>query len=337
MGEAQEWTAWMERLEHPLVRDLAWLCVAPDLVVMQSGGRPTLAELGLEDQNPGDQKLREFLEAQDSEPQHLQVYMQSAIKRRLGHYHERLWQYLLTVAPNSELLAHNLPITRERTTLGEMDILYRSENSATPIHLEVAIKFYLGLPEGPEDPASQARWIGPGGLDSLAGKRHHLHYHQLPIAGSAEARNALQRFTPQNNGLPFAQRLSQRIAMPGRLFYPWRPALPAPRDAYPDHLQGKWLSYRDWPSFRDNLTSHAWGHWLAKPHWLAPPRIETLLPISRLEPMMAQHFFHRGWPLALALYSEADSWQRLFLVNDRWPPRIPLPPIQSSAVFSSTH
>lgn len=344
MQTAQDWPPWMEHLKHPLVRDLGWLCAAPDLLATPNIGRPTLVELGLENKNPTDQTLRGFLENLDTAPQPLVDFMQPAIQR-LGHYHERLWQYLLINAPNSQLLAHNLPITRARMTLGELDILYRQNGRPTPVHLEVAIKFYLGLPEGPGKDVDQARWIGPGGMDSLANKRQHLHCHQLPIARSQEAQSLLSQFALALNERPFDelssdQRLEQRIAMPGRLFYPWQSTLPPPREAHPDHLRGLWLYYNDWPCFRDSLAPLTRGHWLTKPHWLAPPRIGALLPLSTLEKLLDQHFIQRGWPLALALHSKVDGWQRLFLVNENWPTRIPLPPYEPQAslsLLSNTH
>lgn len=59
------------------------------------------------------------------------------------------------------------------------------------MHLEVAIKFYLGLPNGPGAEDDPARWIGPSGIDSLALKCHHMQTRQLPLSASPAARRAL--------------------------------------------------------------------------------------------------------------------------------------------------
>lgn len=142
-----------------VLRDLAWLAVTPDVVELPppfpQAGRPSLAELGL------DETLDDWL-------QRLAIPVMAGNGHRasrMGHYHERLWHWLLDRAPNTCLLGHNLRITRKRNTLGELDMLYRRRDDPTPVHLEVAIKFYLGLPDGPgeatdqEDGSARAGWI----------------------------------------------------------------------------------------------------------------------------------------------------------------------------------
>lgn len=305
---------------HPVVRDLAWLLQAPDLLTLDRPGRPTLARLGL----GNDELLADYLGRLDAAPERLERFVDPTLRGRMGHYHERLWQFLLDTAPGTRLLAHNLPILQDRRTLGELDLLYAEIAEPTPVHFEVAIKFYLGLPEGPGDEDDQARWIGPGGLDSLALKRDHLEGHQLPLAHTPAARRALaERF-----GEPIA-RLHQRLAMPGVLFYPWHGGLPAPRDASPEHRRGRWLHWRDWPKLRATLPHAPHGAWLCKPHWLALPHPERLPPLEVLEHRLRAHFASGGAPVQLALRPSDDAsagWQRVFVVDDDWPRQIPLPP-----------
>ncbi|MDT8893962.1 DUF1853 family protein [Halomonas sp. I1] len=311
-------TDFLERWQHPLVRDLAWLLLAPDLLALAWPGRPTRSALGL----GTFERLHGYLDSQAAHPDALEAKAGAPGATRLGHYHERLWQHLLETAPTTRLLAHNLPIARERRTLGELDLLYRHDNDPTPVHLEVAIKFYLGLPEGPGEARDQARWIGPGGLDSLAIKRTHLERHQLPMADMPEAQHAIS----QRLGMAFGARLHQRLAMPGVLFYPYRHRIPAPHQAHPAHRRGQWLHWRDWSSIAAALPAQTRGACMGKPHWLAPPRQDELMPLAALASWLDWHFASGGAPRQLALHDPAHGWRRLFVVDDAWPRQVPLPP-----------
>jgi len=148
-------TALLARCHHPLVRDLAWLLLAPDLVDSGWPARPSRRELGLDD---GD-RLAAFLDDLEAAPETLEQRVGDTVNGRMGLYHERLWQYLLDRAPGTCLLAHNLRVHRGKLTLGELDLLYRRRDTPSLIHLEVAIKFYLGLPEGPGDAADPAHGL----------------------------------------------------------------------------------------------------------------------------------------------------------------------------------
>ncbi|WP_104203462.1 DUF1853 family protein [Billgrantia saliphila] len=316
----------LARCHHPLVRDLAWLVLTPDLIATPWPGRPGRPALGLED----DRRLTAFLDEQEAHPQALERRVSGTIEGRMGHYHERLWQFLLDAAPATRLLASNLRIHQGKRTLGELDLLYRRRDDPTPIHLEVAIKFYLGLASGPGNARDQARWIGPGGADSLATKREHLDRHQLRLTEWDETRQTIQLHThPRDIGPAPAILIQRQLAMPGVLFYPWRASLPAPHEATTNHLRGHWLPWRDWRRLRDSLPRHTCAAWLAKPHWLALPRDEAFVPLRELEARLAQHFSRPASPVQIALLQRSRGdviHRRLFVVDDDWPRLIPLPP-----------
>ena len=313
----------LDRCHHPLVRDLAWLLLAPDLVATPWPGRPSRTSLGLGD----DSRLAEWLDDLEAWPGALEERVGDTLQGRMGLYHERLWQFLLETAPGTELLAHNLRILRGKQTLGELDLLYRHAGRPEVIHLEVAIKFYLGLTEGPGHTDDQARWIGPGGADSLAGKREHLHRHQLRLTELPEARDALQALLGRcAAGADGALPVPRRLAMPGVLFYPWHAPLPPPSEAHTSHLRGHWLHWRAWQRYRHGLPASSRGTRLAKPHWLALPRHEQLLTLTALDAWLSEHFRTSASPVQLALWQPGSGWQRLFVVADDWPRQIPLPP-----------
>ncbi|TFH86812.1 DUF1853 family protein [Billgrantia azerbaijanica] len=314
--------ALLARCHHPLVRDLAWLLLAPDLVDASWPGRPSRDELGLGD--PA--RLTAFFDDLEAAPEALERRVGDTVNGRMGLYHERLWQFLLDRAPGTCLLAHNLRVHRGKLTLGELDLLYRQRDRKTLIHLEVAIKFYLGLPEGPGDAAAPARWIGPGGADSLASKLAHLRRHQLTLTDQAETREAIRlELAPHLAHLDAKQPILRRLAMPGVLFQPWRQALPAPRGSAPGHWRGRWVPWGEWRDLRDVLPRTTRAAWLAKPHWLAPPRRHAFTRLRDLEARLAQHFAGPATPVQVAL-ATGDITDRLFVVSDAWPLQIPLPP-----------
>ncbi|ALM52490.1 DUF1853 family protein [Halomonas huangheensis] len=331
-------------LKHPLVRDLAWLMAAPDLVQTRWPGRPDLATLGFESSGA----LETFLQQLDSHPQPLEDWLGNNSSRRLGPYHEHLWQFLLHTSPNTELLAHNIPVRVERRTLGELDLIYRAHDSDLR-HLEVAVKFYLGIPQGPQQPDSAARWIGPGGLDSLALKVSHLSRHQLPLMFSPAARLALtERFTELGIQQP-PQPPQPQLAMPGVLFRPWHaPSLPLPAITAPGALQGLWCHWRDWSKLCSEHPTLQFGSCLTRPHWLAPPRPDHWQSQRTLSRTLAAHFATWATPVQLMLCRDPLEFaasplphpandnappeqvgRRIFVVSDDWPRQIPLPPATS--------
>lgn len=305
-----------------VLRDLAWLAVTPDVVELPppfpQAGRPSLAELGL------GESLDDWL-------QQLAIPVMAGNGHRasrMGHYHERLWHWLLERAPNACLLGHNLRITRRRNTLGELDMLYRRRDNPAPVHLEVAIKFYLGLPDGPGAVTDQGRWIGPGGLDSLALKCRHLQRHQLPLSATPLALDTLRHWlTPRDLGSAtheLAAVLAQRLAMPGVLFYPWHAPLPPPEGATPGHRRGRWCHVSDWPALAATLPGDYRIAWLEKPHWLAPPPLETFMPPGMRVEWLTKALYQ---PQQVIVYCPAEQRsERLFIVPDNWPRQIPLPP-----------
>ncbi|MGM1051358.1 MAG: DUF1853 family protein [Pseudomonadota bacterium] len=333
----------LDRCHHPLVRDLAWLLLAPDLIDTPWPGRPDRKTLGLDN----DIRLGAWLDDLEAWPGDLERCIGGSLSGRMGLYHERLWQFLLAAAPDTELLAHNLRIHRGKQTLGELDLLYRRRGETALVHLEVAIKYYLGLREGPGEAHDQARWIGPGGADSLAGKREHLHRHQLRLTELPETRQALRETLAGDAvGADRPLVIHRRMAMPGVLFYPWpsdpwpgdpgpgysrESPLPPPREATPVHLRGTWLCWRAWRDYRHGLPAGTHGAWLHKPHWLALPRLHRLLPLAELENQLAQHFREPAYPVQIALWQAEMGWRRLFVVADDWPRQIPLPPAQLSS------
>ncbi|WP_110650766.1 DUF1853 family protein [Salinicola peritrichatus] len=308
-------------LDKPWLRDVAWLLHAPDMATIGYAGRPTLTALGLAES----ETRRRWLAALAAKQALFDAQLAARRSQRLGIYHETLWQWIVQHAPRTRLLAHNVALRDGNRTLGELDLLYRTHAPDTHgddipriEHAELAIKFFLGLPQGPGNDDDPSRWIGTGSFDSLAIKCHRLRHRQLPMALSPSAAQALARLLPR-------ARLHQRIIMPGVLYHPWERSLRLPAFANPQAYQGLWCHHRSWSTLAAALPADTRGDFLIKPHWLAPPRGPGV-PLSTLGDALAKHFSGRCTPCHLRLRLPDARACRLFVVTDDWPPAIPLPP-----------
>lgn len=296
-----------QRLNQPAVRDLAWtLLSAPLLAHPHSTQRHPLTD-GKWAAEPD--LLADWLLRQDEEPAALQTWLSRSSVRRLGLYYERLWQFALEAAPGIEVLAANLPIRQQGHTLGELDLLLRDASGVH--HLELAIKLYLGK-------ASQqrAQWIGPGSHDRLDIKLEHLASHQLPLSAQPVARPALDALT--------SEPIEAAMWIGGYLFYPHGHPCPAPPDAHPQHLRGKWLHRRDWQAFQVEDAAACWQP-LPRHAWLAPARlpVQEGWSFARLQNWLGELPTDAEAQLLVDLRPGVDGHlhehQRLFLVADDWP------------------
>lgn len=303
-------TALPRHLRTPQVRDLAWALLSPPLLsVAPWPQRHPLSASGWV-QAPA--LLQQWLEDLDREPAPLLQWLTHGNVRRLGVYYERLWQFALAAAPGVELLAANVPIRDGGHTLGELDMVIRDADGVH--HLELAMKLYLGPPDGGGLDAE--RWLGPGCQDRLGRKLGHLSQHQLPMAGRPQGLAALAEL-----GIEVG---ASYLWLGGYLFYPFGVAADSPCGAAPSHLQGQWVHRGAWDDFLGSRPSGVWQP-LAREAWLGPARIasETLWEQERFD----------DWRLSLApdaraqllvrlVAGEDGDWQeaeRVFLVGDGWP------------------
>lgn len=298
------------RLTHPQVRDLAWALLSPPLLCDAPWPQRHPLAASRWNRHPGE--LADWLLQQDRHAPVLQAWLAQASIRRLGLYYERLWQYALHHAPDVQLLVANLPIRRQGRTLGELDLLLRDADGVH--HVELAVKFYLGLDSG--NCSQYDHWLGPGSHDRLDIKLARLCQHQLPLAGGAQARAVLAELT--------CCQVVSSLWLGGYLFHPWPVGCQSPAGANPRHLQGRWLRRSDWPLFCDGEPA---GHWQPLPRatWLAPARLasDELWPHSAfaswLDELPARHPAQLLARLERGGDGEWRERERLFMVADTWP------------------
>ncbi len=233
-----------EPFKHRCVQDLAWAISSPPLI---SGTIAGTSWWGTEQLEQEYQIYLPQLQKLDDEPSELEAALKETRSHRLGHYFEALVAFWLQTTPSYELLLNRSPLRNQHKTLGEIDYLVRDLRTRKVIHIEVAVKFYLGK----AGLNHMANWHGPGLKDRLDIKFNHLCHHQTQLS----------RKYPEL--VPY--RVDEYACIvKGRLFYP--PSVEAKTTfTHPNHLHGRWHSYPLDPpeggiSYRK----------LQKKDWLAP-------------------------------------------------------------------
>ncbi|WP_229731342.1 DUF1853 family protein [Hyunsoonleella pacifica] len=130
---------------------------------------------------------------------------------RLGKYVERLVSFELEQQAGISIIAENIQIQKDKTTLGELDCLLLRDN--TPIHLEVIYKFYLF-----DDSAGNSEiehFIGPNRKDSLIEKLNKLKDKQLPLLFSDVCKPYLEELGLQTSSI------TQYVYFKAQLFLPF--------------------------------------------------------------------------------------------------------------------
>jgi hypothetical protein len=282
---------------HAAVRDLAWAGFAPQLIKTAD-----IQGAGLDFSD----FWRSLLPLLDADPAPLTEFLEQRESGRLGLYYEALWQFLLTHDPDIELIAHNYPVRDGGQTVGEFDCLYWSRRERRHIHLELAVKFYLGVPD-------RHIWLGPGRRDRLDQKLVRLVGHQSRLSDHPAAREALATL-----GIDHCER---RIDIKGYLFAP--PVGMAPPAGYnPQSPLQRWYSlseFKELPALDPD-----WTGWQKIPRrrWLSPFAVDRgeLRSVDELLAMLQQRLEDSGRPVQIAACDEDGRERyRCFVTPDHWP------------------
>lgn len=290
----------LPRFRHPVVRHLAWMCQAPQLLESPMVFNP-------EEHLPA--AIERILARWDAHPGRGPALLAALPNPRLGLYFESLYECLMTDLLGWQVLARNLQIQGNGITLGELDFVLRNPRTGACEHHEVAVKFYLGYNNRD---AGVTLWHGPNAIDRLDLKTRNLLEHQSQRTRLAETTEAL-------SALGITGPVTTRIFMPGYLFYPHEPLLSALNCVPANHQCGHWLRL-------DDALQMNCEHWvsLRKPHWLGPwqqqdrpsgqSAINTLHEIQ--ESGTPRLFARMEYHAPSSLWIEND---RFFVVPAHWP------------------
>ncbi|WP_372809810.1 DUF1853 family protein [Litorivivens sp.] len=289
-------TDFIHSLQHPRVRQLAWICFSEPLIANFSG---------LTDDSPHKvtapafqlhEGRRQWLRSLDQEPGPLLDYIDEHCKsRRLGLIFESYWHFFLKEDPDTTLLAHNLPVRDEGRTLGEFDVLYHCHRRDQSIHLELAIKFFMATlsPLAPGNALSY--WLGPNSRDRLDIKWARMASHQLALPHRSASRAVLSNFGINS--------LAQEVAIKGWLFH-HASGTPLHPNIHPEHPRGFWQHRSD---FLQQENRASWRY-LSKPAWLgdrddSDKLTDKYLALAAERPVMVL----------------SDNGERRMIAPDSWP------------------
>jgi hypothetical protein len=300
------------------VRDLAWACFSPALLTIEdlvpAGSGINSCALQLTPQRSL------WLEQLDHDASALLEHLAQRPTHRLGVYFEQLWHFFLQQDEGTDLIAHNLPVHDGVRTLGEFDCIYYSQQRRRHVHLELAVKYFLGLPRAnAADPLGDAHeWLGPDRRDRLDTKLDQLLQHQIALSETQAATQLLKKL-----GI---DELDREVVLKGYLFQP-REAPPPPPPGFNSQCPlSVWVT-------RDQLEVHCAAR--SAVSFLVLPKMQWLsgalcayraqaLTLPALRDRMRRHFEHDDYPLLIAAldrYGRESS--RFFVTPENWLGSIP--------------
>ena len=301
----------LSRLDHPGVRSLAWSVFSPPIFTELNGYKHAHFELT--------DARHQWLLDLNRQPKALNTFMEEHCRsKRLGIVFERLWQFFISADPQTELIASNLAVYEQARTLGEFDLIYFCHRRNTPIHLELAVKFYLYTPHQNNHPFSC--WLGPDSRDRLDIKVERLLQHQLPLAHTPQGRSALASLG--------VTEFEQELTIQGVLFYPQDAESRASSFQSSRSIQAEQTADQD-----SEISSHHQrgihyplntapkaSNWLCleKPEWLAATPHELGWAKRNYTEQTAE--IARSQRTMMFIESESTEPQRrVFITADSWP------------------
>ncbi len=241
----------------------------------------------------------------------------------LGIFYETLWQFLLGQLEQTRVLAANLQVNDDQqVTVGEYDLVYQYHGQI--IHRELAVKFYLGVPDGNSN--RWCYWVGPGLRDRLDWKMNRLLHHQATLSDTVAGRETLQ-----TQGIEWP--VNKEVLIQGRLFYPLinddkrfslnrfslgntgqsgvADLLPPPAYCNPNHWRGFWLTTSQLAASTRNTTLSY--QMPGKFQWLND-RPDS--PFFNREQLLQRP---TGRPVYIRALDQSGKQLHLFVVPDDWP------------------
>ena len=304
----------MDAIQHPALRDLIWAVTSPSLLAPLPHWPGSFdPALTTNDQ----QRLLNTCTAA------LDAHLAARETRFLGSYFEALWEFFFLQQPRFDVIAKNLQIRDGNKTLGELDFVVFDQQTNTHLHLELAIKFYLGIKEPNDFPYTDGEhlWVGPQARDRLDLKVSRTLEHQLKLSAHPLTRARLETYGVNT--------VEPKFLVKGYLFQP-STVLPLPEYVNSTTGHAGWLKVSELPHLLDACDDphrYAW-HVLQKRHWPAPPYPENLLAalsgealLDEVQSLLARE--NRPYMIVMTHRAQAGRsvHKRYFVTPDDWPDR----------------
>jgi len=257
-----------------------------------------------------------WLERLDRDASALLEHLSLRASQRLGLYFEQLWHFFLVQDPSTELIAHNLPVQCEGRTVGEFDCIYYCHQRRQYVHLELAVKFFLGYrgATSAETSRDAEDWLGPNTQDRLARKISHLLNRQIRLGDHPVAREQLKSMGIDG--------LLREMEIKGYLFQPLQDPLPPPPAYNPLRPFETWGPLDQLERFTCDSSAEAFRI-LPRARWLArsgPEAGGESLDADKLAGVVRDELNH-GRSAVLVASMDRSGWEqgRFFVTRNGWP------------------
>ncbi|SMG24686.1 DUF1853 family protein [Arenibacter troitsensis] len=182
---------------------------------------------------------------------------------RLGHKIEHIFLKLIQHSRQYKVIGHNIPIRKEKVSLGEIDFLLQDIDSKQFIHIELTYKFYVVPEVGTNMPL---HLIGPNQRDSFKAKKERIINHQIPLLKTSEATSVLHRLHIN------PEELVHRVCFKSQLFIPFLVNNWDVAPFNPSCISGRWVPFHKFNSLE--FFEHRY-YLPTKPEWLLNPHNEV--------------------------------------------------------------
>lgn len=223
-------------------------------------------------------------------------------KLRLGHQMEQIFKQLIDSCPSHDILLHNLPVKREKQTLGEIDFIIKDTRTQKTIHVELTYKFYI-IDLDISEPIH--RLVGPNRRDMFFTKMEKIKNEQFQLLHTPEGKDALTGYHITTD------HLLHKACYKAQLFSPYGTANPAIRPLNTACICGYWLRFNDFNS----PTFKSYHYYIPyKSEWVIAPH-EAVQWSSHFEVLMDLNIrmLKESAPMVWVKKSEA-VFEKLFVV-----------------------
>ncbi|MGY8916585.1 MAG: DUF1853 family protein [Flavobacteriales bacterium] len=164
---------------------------------------------------------------------------------RLGHQMEYVFHQLVQHSTRYSINAYNIPIRRDKISLGEIDFILNDLEKDKLLHVELTYKFYI---LDPSFPNLLQQLIGPNKRDTFYAKKEKIKHHQIPLLHSKDGNQALKDINID------AKELEHKVCFKGLVFIPLNLKNQNLTPLNSECIAGYWMTKENFTSYVGNNT-----------------------------------------------------------------------------------